>query len=53
LIAQSPRGLKVGAPGMTPRAWSSSLDIDQLTEQVVRNIDRQIVAYRERMGRVF
>ena len=53
VIAQSPWGLKVGAPAMTPQAGSSSVDIERLTEQVVRNIDRQIVAYRERMGRVF
>ena len=37
------------APGRPPAA---ALDLEALTEQVVRQIDRRIVAHRERMGRI-
>jgi hypothetical protein len=33
------------APGLAP------LDVERLTDQVVRRIDEQILAYRERMGK--
>ena len=53
MTMQSPRGLRVGSPGMMQMASPVAVDIEQLTEQVVRNIDRQIIAHRERMGRPF
>jgi hypothetical protein len=31
----------------------SAIDIEQLTDQVVRSIDRRVIAHRERTGRVF
>lgn len=34
-------------------APGNSLNIEQLTEQVMRRIDDQIVAHKERMGKVF
>lgn len=41
----------------TSASWvnqnSSPVNIEQLTEQVVRNIDGRIVAHRERLGKVF
>jgi hypothetical protein len=50
---QSPLGLKVGAPGMAPLFTPAAIDLDLLTEKVVRQIDQRIVAYRERMGKLF
>jgi hypothetical protein len=34
-----------------PRASSTKLDINQLTQQVIQAIDRRIIAQRERLGR--
>lgn len=59
------RGLGQAAPSFQDRAWpdsqrragaaqpgfSSPADLDRLTEEVVRAIDRRIVAHRERLGR--
>jgi hypothetical protein len=53
VVTHSPRGPRVGAPGMAQVASSPSVDIEQLTDQVVRHIDRRIVAHRERMGKAF
>ncbi len=50
--AHSPRGSRVGARGMAQTA-APVIDIDQLTDRVVRNIDSRIIAHRERMGRLF
>ena len=51
---ESPRGARVGAPGMAHLPDPvMPLNLDRLTEQVVKEIDNRIVAYRERMGRVF
>jgi hypothetical protein len=41
----------VGPPQAPPAGLG--LDIERLTDQVVRQIDQRIVAHRERMGRVF
>jgi hypothetical protein len=35
------------APGFAP------IDVERLTDQVVRRIDEQILAYRERMGKAY
>jgi hypothetical protein len=51
-VMQSPRGLRVGAQGMM-QTTAPSIDINQLTDRVVRNIDSRIIAHRERMGRLF
>jgi hypothetical protein len=53
MVKQSPRGLRVGMPGMAQVGSPPAIDIEKLTDQVVRHIDRRIVAHRERMGRVF
>jgi hypothetical protein len=52
-VFQSPHGSKAGIAGMTGSAPLLPIDIDQLTDRVVRNIDGRIVAHRERTGRVF
>lgn len=52
-VLQSPRGPRVGATGLAPGVVPSDLDIERLTEKVVRKIDDRILAYRERMGKVF
>ncbi|HEX5085206.1 MAG TPA: hypothetical protein VFY40_24480 [Blastocatellia bacterium] len=49
---QSPRGALVGARGMM-QAAAPPIDIEQLTDRVVRNIDSRIIAHRERMGKLF
>lgn len=51
-VMQSPRGLRAGAQGMMQTA-APPIDIEQLTDRVVRNIDSRIIAHRERMGRLF
>jgi len=51
-VFQSPLGSRVGATG-TNQFAPLPIDIERLTDQVVRNIDQRIVAHRERMGRVF
>jgi hypothetical protein len=53
MAMNSPWGLKVGTPGMSQPLPPLPMDIERLTEQVVRHIDQKIVAHRERMGRVF
>jgi hypothetical protein len=49
------------APGASGPGWgepapappvATPIDVGQLTEQVVRQIDREIIAHRERMGRM-
>jgi hypothetical protein len=53
-VRQSPWGPRVGAPGMAPQATApAAIDLDLLTEKVVRQIDQRLVAYRERMGKLF
>lgn len=51
-VFQSPLGSRAGATGMNQFA-PLPIDIERLTDQVAQNIDRRIVAHRERMGRVF
>jgi hypothetical protein len=41
-----------GRPG-APAAGAPPLDVERLTDQVVRRIDERILAFRERMGKVF
>jgi hypothetical protein len=49
----APGGPGPGWGGAAPReAAPAAIDIGQLTDQVVRHIDREIVAHRERMGRI-
>lgn len=50
-VFESPRAVKAGFAGISPSR--TPIDIEQLTDQVVRNIDNRIVAHRERLGRVF
>jgi len=49
----SPWGPSVGKPGFAKMGPPMSIDLDRLTDQVVRQIDSKIVAHRERMGKVF
>lgn len=49
----SPWGPSVGKPGFAKIGTPMSIDLDRLTDQVVRQIDNKIVAHRERMGKVF
>lgn len=49
-IASPGRGYQRGSV-MTPAA-TSSIDVNQLTDEVIRSIDRRIIARRERLGRV-
>lgn len=49
----SPWGPSVGKPGFAKIGAPMSIDLDRLTDQVVRQIDNKIVAHRERMGKVF
>lgn len=46
----SPRGARVGAPAMAQPP--PTIDIERLTDQVVRQINHGIIAQRERMGRL-
>jgi hypothetical protein len=49
----APSGPGPGWGGAAPReAAQPRIDIAQLTDQVVRQIDREIVAHRERLGRI-
>jgi hypothetical protein len=50
--AAAPSGPGPGWGGAAPREAAQAIDIGQLTDQVVRQIDREIVAHRERMGRI-
>jgi hypothetical protein len=49
-IMQSPRGARVGGPGMAQPP--PAIDIERLIDQVVRQINHGIIAQRERMGRL-
>jgi hypothetical protein len=53
VVMQSPRGLRVGGSGMAQMTSPPAVDIERLTDEVVRHIDRRIVAHRERLGRPF
>jgi hypothetical protein len=53
VVMHSPRGPRVGGSGITQTASPPAIDLEQLTEQVVRHIDSRIVAHRERLGRPF
>jgi hypothetical protein len=52
-IAISPWGPSLGKPGFAMTASHAPIDMDRLTDQVMRQIDQRIVAHRERMGKVF
>jgi hypothetical protein len=45
---RAPRAAAAPAPAAAP-----PIDVERLTDQVVRRIDERIVAFRERMGKVF
>ena len=45
------RAATTPAPPARAHAVSSPVDVEHLTEQVMRQIDRRVVAWRERMGR--
>jgi hypothetical protein len=49
-VAEVPGRALTAARG--PGSAPAELDIEQLTERVVRQIDRRIVAHRERLGRI-
>jgi hypothetical protein len=53
IIATSPWGPSVGKPGLAMTDTQIPIDLNRLTDQVVHQIDSRIVAYRERMGKVF
>jgi hypothetical protein len=47
-----PRPTATGGHRLSPPS-APPADVEQLAEQVIRQIDRRMVAYRERMGRSF
>ena len=54
VVFESPQGMQTGAAvGAMPSVTALPLDIESLTDQVVRSIDSRLVAHRERLGRVF
>lgn len=53
IVTTSPWGTAVGKPGFAMTNGQMPIDLNRLTDQVVRQIDSRIVAYRERMGKVF
>ncbi|HUS09306.1 MAG TPA: hypothetical protein VMZ30_02480 [Pyrinomonadaceae bacterium] len=50
-LFESPHSLRTAPAG--PDYSGGQIDLERLTEQVVRNIDSRIIAHRERTGRVF
>jgi hypothetical protein len=44
---------RLGPPAIADTAHEAKLNVDQLTEEVIRRIDDRMRAHRERMGRVF
>ena len=50
VVAAAPAPPDVAASPPTPVA--ASVDVTALTSQVIQQLDRRLVAYRERMGRV-
>lgn len=53
IIATSPWGISVGKSGFAMTNGQMPIDLNRLTDQVVRQIDSRMVAHRERMGMVF
>jgi hypothetical protein len=53
VVFESARALPAAPAGSAQARDAWSLDIERLTEQVVRSIDSRIIAHRERTGRVF
>ncbi len=51
-VFESSRSMRTGTAGPTDMS-GRPIDIERLTEQVVRNIDSRIIAHRERTGRIF
>jgi hypothetical protein len=49
----SPWGSSVGKYGFSSNAIPAPIDVERLTDQVVRQIDQRLIAHRERMGTVF
>ena len=47
----SPLGPVDGAPPMATGDVMSMIDVDRLTDRVIRQLDRQVIARRERMGK--
>jgi hypothetical protein len=45
-------GKEVEQPGQQNAASAAAIDISQITDQVVRQIDRRVVATRERLGKI-
>jgi hypothetical protein len=53
-LSAAGRAQGLASPGSNPQGWSSpAVNIMELTEQVMRQIDSQIVARKERMGKPF
>jgi hypothetical protein len=53
-VIESPHVLQARSRGIARGSeFGAAFDLDQLTDSVVRNIDRRIIAHRERMRRVF
>jgi hypothetical protein len=49
--AGRPKPTRTRVDGSSPQQPVASVDVDQLTDKVIRAIDRRIVAYRERTAR--
>lgn len=52
-VAEATQGLRAATTGAMPSVTALPLDLESLTDQVVRSIDSRLVAHRERLGRVF
>jgi hypothetical protein len=55
-VATSHEELPSFVPGSIPGAWetrpSQTIDVSRLTDEVLTQIDRRVVARRERFGRI-
>jgi hypothetical protein len=51
-VFESRHGTRDGAT-LVPNGTNVPLDVEKLTEQVIRKLDSRLVAHRERTGRVF
>ncbi len=50
---QSQTLTKAGTRTWPPTTSAPAINLEQLTEQVIRQLDNRLIAYRERMGKVF
>jgi hypothetical protein len=51
-VPDEPVAASAARPAWTPSVPAPAIDVDALTSHVMQQLDRRLVAYRERMGRV-